>query len=495
MSAIASFVQLVRHDLRIMGRRIAAMARGAGGRRFVLFVIAGMAVFHALAWPFAQTVAEDAVRDPVAIDLAIMAGFAFVLPWVVSQALTNATRALYSRGDLDLVLASPVSPASFFAARALAIAIESVVSIAIFLLPVANMLAIVAGPRWLAIYPMLAICGLFGTAVGLVLTMLLFRLAGPRRTRTLSQVFATIIGASFALGLQAANLAPSWMHEAVRAQAPDRDHLLSLPVRAVTGDLFALAVLGVVSILAFAVVTRVLGFAFARGLTRTMDTPGSVRTRSARKAFRTGPGPALRRKEWRLLRRDPWLASQMLLQIAYTAPLCFVLWRTLGPDQGVVAAIGPAIVVIAAQAAGALAWITLSTEDAPEFLLTAPVAASAIPRAKLTAVAVPLALVLGLPLAILGVTAPAASAATFAFAAAAACSTALLNLWRPAPGKRGDMLRRTGQSKLVGVLEHVLALLWAVAIALFSAGSALFLLPVAAAVLILMANRRAPQAS
>ena len=490
MSAVAGFVQLVRHDLRIMGRRIAAMARGAGGRRFVLFVIAAVAIFHALAWPFALTVAEDAVRDPLAIDLAVMAGLAFVLPWIVSQALTNATRALYSRGDLDLVLASPVSPAAFFAARALAIAIESVVSIAIFLLPVANMLAIVAGPRWLAIYPMLAICGLFGTAVGLVLTMLLFRVAGPRRTRTLSQVFATIIGASFALGLQAANLAPSWMHQAVRARAPDRDHVLSLPVRAATGDPGSLVVLGLVSIVAFVVVTRALGVAFARGLAQTVDAPGSVRTRSARRAFRTGPGPALRRKEWRLLRRDPWLASQMLLQIAYTVPLCFVLWRTLGPDRGVVAAIGPAIVVIAAQAAGALAWITLSTEDAPEFLLTAPVSAGAVPRAKLTAVAVPLAVVLGLPLAILGVTAPAAAAATFAFATAAACSTALLNLWRPAPGKRGDMLRRTGQSKLVGILEHVLALLWAVAIALFSAGSALFFLPVAVALLVLLANRR-----
>lgn len=489
-AAVATFVQLVRHDLRLMGRRIATMARGASGRRFMLFVGIAVAIFHVLAWSFATSVADDAMHDPPAIELAVMAGLAFVLPWIVSQALTNATRALYSRGDLDLVLASPASPAAFFAARAVSIAIESVVSIAIFLLPVADMLAVVVGPRWLAIYPMLAICGLFGTAIGLVLTMILFRVAGPRRTRTLSQVFATIIGASFALGVQAANFAPPWLHEALRLHTPARDSLLAMPVRATMGDVASLVILAFVAVLAFTGVARGLGVAFARGLAQTADAPASVRTGSRMRAFRTGPGPALRRKEWRLLRRDPWLASQMLLQVAYTAPLCFVLWKTLGPEQGPVAAISPAIVVIAAQAAGALAWITLSTEDAPEFLLTAPVSAGAVPRAKLTAVAIPLAVVLGIPLALMGVLAPVAAAATFAFAAAAACSTALLNLWHPAPAKRGDIMRRSGQSKLISMLEHVLALCWAVAVALFTAGSLLFLLPIALVVIALLATRR-----
>ena len=489
-AAVQTFVQLVRHDLRLMGRRIATMARGASGRRFMLFVVIAVVIFHALAWSLATSVAEDASRDPRAIDLGIMGGLAFVLPWIVSQALTNATRALYSRGDLDLVLASPVSPAAFFAARAVSIAIESVVSIAIFLLPVANMMAVFAGPHWLAIYPMLAICGLFGTAVGLVLTMILFRVAGPRRTRTVSQVFATIIGASFALGVQATNFAPPWLQEAMRLYAPARDSVLSLPVRAVMGDVASLAILALAASILFAIVARGLGVGFARGLAQTADAPASSRNAGRRRAFRTGPGPALRRKEWRLLRRDPWLASQMLLQVAYTAPLCFVLWKTLGPEQGPVAAISPAIVVIAAQAAGALAWITLSTEDAPEFLLTAPVSASAVPRAKLTAVAIPLAAVLAIPLAIMGVLAPLAAAATFAFATAAACSTALLNLWHPAPAKRGDIMRRSGQSKLISMLEHVLALSWAVSVALFAGGSVLFLVPIALAVVALLATRR-----
>lgn len=488
ISAPHAFALLVRNDLRLTGRRVATMTRGGSGKRTLLFVAIAVAIFHALAWPLAQTVTEETARDPHAPDLAVAAGLAFVLPWIVSQALTNATRALYSRGDLDLLLASPTPPGALFAARALSIAVESVTSVAIFLLPVADALAFHAGPHWLAIYPLLAICGLIGTSVGLILTMVLFRVAGPRRTRTLSQVFATIIGATFALGIQAANFLPAGVVDALRG-AVSTTTVLALPIRAAAGDLFALAILAVVAVASFAIVTKLLGVAFARGLAQTSDAPATMRRRR-QGAFRSGPAVALRRKEWRLLRRDPWLASQMLLQIAYTTPLCFVLWQTLGPEQGLVAAISPAVVVIAAQAAGALAWITLSTEDAPELLITAPLLPGAVARAKLLAVAIPLGVVLGLPLAAMGVAAPRAALETLAFAAAAACSTALLNFWRQAPAKRGDVLRRHGQSKIVGMMEHLLALFWAVAVALFSAGSWLFLAPVALAVALLAANRR-----
>ena len=35
---------------------------------------------------------------------------------------------------------------------------------------------------------------------------------------------------------------------------------------------------------------------------------------------RVSPRGALRRKEWTLLRRDPWLASQTLIQLLYLLP-------------------------------------------------------------------------------------------------------------------------------------------------------------------------------
>ncbi len=38
----------------------------------------------------------------------------------------------------------------------------------------------------------------------------------------------------------------------------------------------------------------------------------------------------LRRKEWKLLRRDKWLMSQTLMQLLYLIPPAFMLWHSFG---------------------------------------------------------------------------------------------------------------------------------------------------------------------
>ncbi len=55
----------------------------------------------------------------------------------------------------------------------------------------------------------------------------------------------------------------------------------------------------------------------------------------------------------------------------YNAARCHFMARRR-PDGTVGIAFTPALVVIAAQLAGALSWIALSAEDAPDFLTTAP---------------------------------------------------------------------------------------------------------------------------
>ena len=77
----------------------------------------------------------------------------------------------------------------------------------------------------------------------------------------------------------------------------------------------------------------------------------------------------MRVKEHRLIVRDPWLLSQMLLQVIYTLPIVVLLVRNGGVTGSLVVALPPALVVIAAQLSGTLAWVALSAEDAPEFLI------------------------------------------------------------------------------------------------------------------------------
>jgi ABC-2 type transport system permease protein len=91
------------------------------------------------------------------------------------------------------------------------------------------------------------------------------------------------------------------------------------------------------------------------------------------------------------------------------------------------------------------------------------------------------------PLLALALIAPLASLVALLLAAGASASAALLNLWHPMPGNRRGMLRRHSQSKLLALIEHVIALLWAVAAVLTLLGSACGLAPAAVALAVLAA--------
>ena len=101
---------------------------------------------------------------------------------------------------------------------------------------------------------------------------------------------------------------------------------------------------------------------------------------------RVSPRGALRRKEWTLLRRDPWLASQTLMQLLYRLPPGLMLWRAFGNNNDDLVLLVPVLVMAAGQLAGGLAWLAISGEDAPDFVATAPIPASFVVRAKMEAV-------------------------------------------------------------------------------------------------------------
>ncbi|MGE3248155.1 MAG: hypothetical protein AB7J19_17680, partial [Beijerinckiaceae bacterium] len=418
--------------------------------------------------------------------------------------LTSMTRALYTRGDLDLLFASPLPPRRVLAARALAVAVESMTSVAIFVLPIANMNVLLNGPQWLAIYPVLLACGLFGTSLGIMLTLGLFKLAGPRRTRIVSQILATIIGAAFVLMLQAIHILPLGVRVSIMAAIEnpgsswlfDRNGLLWLPVRAAAGEPASLLLWLAVSAVLFASTVALLGQFFASSAVRSAGAPVQVSARRNRTRMRFVPfaGRALRRKEWRLLARDPWLISQMLLQVVYTLPVAIVIWRSQGAGGSIALSVGPAIVVIASQLSASLAWLTISSEDAPEFLASAPVTKKEVELRKLQAIALPLAVLLVLPIAGVAWFSPQAAAYTVMFALGASLSTAFLNLWHPMPARRVMLLRRHSQSKIVGMIEHLLSLLWAVAMVLAVLTGWLAAIPLAIVAAILYLNRpRAPK--
>ncbi|HEY8579694.1 MAG TPA: hypothetical protein VIL72_07405, partial [Beijerinckiaceae bacterium] len=344
--------------------------------------------------------------------------------------------------------------------------------------------------------------GLLATALGLCVAMALFALIGPRRTRIVAQALAMLIGGGFVVGLQALNFAPEGLRAAILAgiERPTPGGPLDpagpwwLPVRAALGEPAALVGWLALGAGAFALACLLLGarFRHATAQAASASSEAPMRAPSPMRAFRAGAGAAIRRKEWLSLLRDPWAMSQIGMQALYTLPIAFVLWRSQGPEGSAALALGPTLVVVASQFAASLTWLATSSEDAPDFIATAPVAARVLTRHKMEAVVAPLLLALGPAVLLLALHTPADGAIVGLVVVLAGASTALVNLWHPAPASRATLMRRHAQSKIVGIVEHSLSLLWALCVAIAIMGSAWAIAPAIIALITVASFRKRP---
>ena len=480
-----TFLWLLANDVRLNWRRCTDMLGGTRPAALAAVFLGGGLVLHLLAWcliPWLSPHVHRAEAAPAPLIAIVVCTFS----WMIAQSLFGATRTLFDRADLDLLLGSPLPPVRVFAAKAAAITASTFGSIALLTLPLANTGALVDRAAWLGIYPALMGLALIATALGLGLAIGLFFLVGPRRARVYTQLTGAFIGGAFVLGAQIAALLPApmqsavsdWIGDAGLAQGGGVHAVLRLPLDAVRGDLSAMFLLMLLGSALFSAAVFGLGERFARANLAAAGAPAPTGGKTGMR-FRSGLGRNVRAKEWRLLARDPGLFAQLSLQIIYTIPVAVVLLRSQTLPTAL--ALAPTIVVVAAQVAASLAWITVSAEDAPELMASAPVSPAAIDRGKLSAVALPVAVVLAVPLVCLALVSWRAALISTVTAAAAATSTALLNFWHPMPGSRRGMLRRHSQSKLIALVEHGLAILWAITVVFALMGTWLTTVPVAIA--------------
>jgi ABC-2 type transport system permease protein len=264
---------------------------------------------------------------------------------------------------------------------------------------------------------------------------------------------------------------------------------LSLPVRAAAGDAGALGLWTAVALIVFFLATFVFGKRFANAAIVSAGAPSPAMRERRPRPFRASLGATMRSKERRLILRDPWLISQIILQVVYMLPISFILWRNGGVTSSPGVVFTPLIVVVGAQLAGSLAWLALSGEDAPDLLRAAPVSAGQIQRHKIQAVLTPIALLLAAPIAALALASAWSAFCAAIFAFGAAVSTALLNLWRQSPSRRTMVLHRHSQSKIVGLIEHFLSIVWAVAAVAAVMGSWGALVPVGFGCVVLWLSR------
>lgn len=473
---------LLGHELLLTWRNFRASGKGRHVRRLIFYSVVIAVLGFGGYW--AARILSEFPPEPTAIMLgSVSVAFAILLTMMVSQSLMLITESLYQRGDLDLLLSSPVPPWRVIIVRMSAIAINVGLFYLILTGAVFVWLPRFGGWAWMSFAPSILLLTVFATAFGLVLARLLFWLIGPKNTRVVAQILASIIGAAFFVGSQL----PRFIEHESRSQAMQETFMrlmpilgdpgspLSLPARAAFGvgaDFWGWAV---VALGAFALAVAWYAAHFAADAA-AISGLGARKRRAKRVAapMRGGVAPTLVRKEWRLLRRDPLLLSQILLQLFYLAPLFAVFATRLGEEEisrVAVAGFASGFVLLVTSLSASLAWLTVSAEDAPDLIASAPVERDQIEYAKAVAAAAPPALLL-LPPAIGAsiVVAPMAGFWLLVGGAAAIISTCLIAIWHQTPGSRKDFRRRTRGSLLLNFGRSFVALGWISATALAVSG-------------------------
>ena len=483
MSNPATLAWLAGHELRLGWRDWVALMT-AGRRSRARTVAIALIVFGAFMHLFAYWIVAGYADATVTAGTATLVGITgtLVLSWslLLSQAMESVTRAFYARSDLDLILTSPVSARKVFAVRMGSIAAAAVMIAVLLAAPFINVLALRGGARWLAAYGVVAGMGAVATAVALALTIALFRLIGAKRTRLIAQIVAAVIGAAFVIGLQIvaifssgsisrfAALQSPWM----LAQAPDTHSAFWWPAHAVLGDLHALAAVVVASFALLAGAIALFSGRFGEHAMAAASIGSAVvRQRSPLGFRRRSPMRVLRQKEWTLLARDPWLVSQTLMQILYLLPPALLLWVTFRDAAGSYVVLIPVVVMAAGQLAGGLAWLSISGEDAPDLIASAPIRAGRVLRAKIEAVIGTIALVFAPIVAVLAFDSLFAAFVSALGILTAAGAATLIQICFRTQARRSQFRRRQTSSRIATFAEAFSSIAWAATSALAAAAS------------------------
>jgi ABC-2 type transport system permease protein len=477
MSSAAALTWFARHEIRLAWREWLAMIAGRRGKRkrAIIALTAFVAIMHLPAYAvigrFADLQAPLGKQELIVITATIFLAWALML----SQAIESVTRVFYARADLDLIMSSPANLANVFSVRIAAIGL-SVIGMALLLsAPFVDVLVIGGGVRWLSAFGVVLAIGLSAAAVAIAITVALFRLIGPSRTRLVAQIVAAIIGAGFVIALQVAAILSYGTlsrfavltSDAAAAYAPALDSPLWWPARAAIGDGMVLSWLMAGGLVLLGVVMAVFSPRFADTVVSVAATARSVRRGPRAIAFRGGTRQqALRAKEFLLLRRDPWLLSQSLMQLLYLVPPALMLWRSFSESSAAIVLITPVIVMAAGQLAGGLAWLTISGEDAADLVATAPLPPSSVIRAKIEVVLLSIGAIFAPLIAVLAFASVTQAIVTALGVVVATVSAGAIQLWFRVQAKRSQFRRRQTSSRLATFAEAFCSIGWAATAAL-----------------------------
>jgi ABC-2 type transport system permease protein len=382
---------------------------------------------------------------------------------MASRALGGAVQSLYTRGDLDLLLASPVDRRAIIGVRMGSLAAMVAGEVALLVWPFANVFVLFGHFGWLRAYLLVPAMAMLATSVGLGVALVSFRTIGPRRTRVAMQVLAALVG----MGMMLAIYMPQIMQPegrpgglpasamALARHSGSFGEMLVVPARILLNGAMPTLVFALACTALIVATIQLAGEPIVRTLTG-ISGGGQRGRRSADDVVRFHGSfrVVVVLKELKLIARDPFLITQILQQNLMLLPMTFLLWRS---HLGDLPLVWLAVIWLAAGIAGPLAWLTIQAEDAPDLLAAAPMSRAALVRVKLEAALLPALPVCAVPLFFLLATRPWYAICTSACAFGAALTHAALNMRNPVALRR-DSFRKRHQGNFANVLLELLSL-------------------------------------
>jgi ABC-2 type transport system permease protein len=387
------FLWLFVHELRVLWRGSILVRT----HKYVIAPVLGVGiVFQAVA----LLLAAQIIKHPLGLPQMLLAAnlnLFFLGVLMLSRAMTSAIDVLYTRADVDFLLASPIPPGRVLAVRMIGVGVSVAAPWVLLGGVLANALAVFGQPWALAIYPMLLAEGFCAAAFAFALVVFLLAFVPPGLARQTGHMLALIMGVFiFALG-QAPRFIPS--AQLVRfwaALLPAPNSPATLFARGLLGQPLPLLASLAIALSIFLAVWAGLAGRFSSGaITASAYRPGGNASRQGG-TFRATPFAAVFMKNLRLLTRFPGIVTQTVYRSLTLVPVIMILGGKIHFGGGVQVVV-PLLVFLTGQLALFFISVMIGSDESPELAASAPVRPAALNRAALMAAAYATLLLMALP--------------------------------------------------------------------------------------------------
>ena len=421
-----------------------------------------------------QSLLLDVFSEPILWGAVV--GWLFCFFFAFIQAMGQSVITLFDRGDLDLLVSSPISSKVIFASRLIGVAIEIFLGVSAYIV-LPSLIAVLAGfIQLLGVFPALMSLCLMATCLAMLITLWLVRLVGARQARLWNQVLASLLGAVFFLSSQLPHLMTPTQPESGsvwtsltgffgEGRVLGAESWIWFPARAIFFEPGAVLLTLLTSGALLWVTVETLHRTFINGTQQSLTIKQGKPNHKSAARFNSSLSRVVLLKEWRAIGRNPHLLSQTFFSILFLIPMLVMMLRS--GESGAIASfstiVSTASPLVGSSLTSQLAIVCIAGEEAPDLLRSSPIKGTDLRRLKLLAVLIPVWLLLSPMFVILILRGEPWLPALSVFMGATICH-ALLSLWNARPISLSSLITRRRQNAnsdtVLGCLTFISFFTW-----------------------------------